>query len=87
VVLAKDLFAPELILAAPDLVVIQERDQTAGRLALLERQVVGGAWGLSSDVLRRGRLTSYSFKGGVGRSTAAFVLARTPAERDAASWW
>jgi hypothetical protein len=46
----------------------------------LERAVVGQDWGRQGEP-RHGRVALYGFKGGVGRSTATFMLARHAASR------
>ena len=78
------MFAPEALLQSVDLLTLHERtDQGEGRLAILDRTVVGSDWlrpvAEDSTALNR-RVTLYGFKGGVGRSTATAVLARFLAE-------
>jgi len=64
------------VLKARDLVTVQE---ATGRLSTLERGVVGSNWLRSRPEpgeTPANRVALYSFKGGVGRSTAAFMLAQ-----------
>jgi hypothetical protein len=83
VLAATDMFAPEVLLLGPDLMVLQEADPATGhgRLAVLERGVVGREWPHVGTSPRQNRVTLYGFKGGVGRSTAAALLARQLAAR------
>lgn len=79
VMLGSALFAPDQILRARDLVTLRERTGTSGRVSALERGVVGSEWLRlrSEDESPRGnRVTLYGFKGGVGRSSATFMLAQ-----------
>lgn len=81
---ASELFAAEQILRASDLVTIKEATETAGRVSTLERGVVGGEWlhlPRAAEDAEVHRVTLYGFKGGVGRSTAAFMLAHHLATR------
>ncbi len=75
---AADLFAPDALLSAPDLIVLREADAETGigRLAVLERGVVGREWRQVKPDPAMNRVTLYGFKGGVGRSTSTAVLAR-----------
>ncbi|MEV7120206.1 KGGVGR-motif variant AAA ATPase [Kitasatospora griseola] len=80
---ASGLFAPDSVMNSADLAVIRKREPGQGQLAVLDRAVVGIDWlrpavEESSDIEHR--VTLYGFKGGVGRSTAAAVLARYLAE-------
>ncbi len=78
---AHDLFAPDQIQDSPDLVIERPRTPRQGQLAVLENRIVGTDWTRSSS--RRWenpRVTLYGFKGGVGRSTALFMLAKHLAE-------
>ncbi|MEV7596634.1 P-loop NTPase [Kitasatospora sp. NPDC089797] len=82
--LAGDMFAPELLLDSPDLSVHREArpEDSTGRVALLERTVVGADWlrpATDTTAVQR-RVALYGFKGGVGRSTATTVLARRLAD-------
>ena len=76
VVDASELFQPGLVVAARDLIVRRERSDVRGRLALLERGVVGAEWSHLQEHPAGNRVTLYGFKGGVGRSTATFMLAQ-----------
>jgi len=76
VLVATEMFAAEALTAAPDLLVLEERGARAGRLAVLERGVVGREWPRVGSHPKANHVTLYGFKGGVGRSTAAVVLAR-----------
>ncbi|WP_406117019.1 KGGVGR-motif variant AAA ATPase [Streptomyces anulatus] len=85
---ATSLFVPEMFLGAPELIVLTEGEQDGpGQVAVLERTVVGGDWSaVGAEVEQQParqtrRLAFYGFKGGVGRSTATTVLARSLAER------
>lgn len=80
---ASELFAAEAILRSRDLLTVDERSGDHGQVSVLERGVVGSEWlhPLSeSDAPRRNRVALYGFKGGVGRSTATFMLAQHLAE-------
>jgi hypothetical protein len=79
VTLASALFLPEQVLRARDLVTVMERTDAGGRVSTLERGLVGAEWlrpRLESDTARNNRVALYGFKGGVGRSTATFMLAQ-----------
>lgn len=90
---ASVLFAPELFFDVPELTEVAPRTEGAGRVAVLERTVVGTDWlqdtGPSDDDAdeqaaeprQERRVALYGFKGGVGRSTATTVLARHLADR------
>lgn len=80
VVRAGDLFDPGSILESPDLFVHREPVDGAGRLAVLERSVVGADWARLGGAPPGRRTTLYGFKGGVGRSTATMLLAKHVAE-------
>src|SRR5437899_3277291 len=71
VTLASDLFVPESVFRARDLVVVQDASETGGQVSVLERGVVGAEWlhpkPDSADAQVR-RIVLYGFKGGVGRS-------------------
>ncbi|GAA3842626.1 AAA family ATPase [Saccharothrix violaceirubra] len=71
-----DLFEPGVVLDSPDLHVRAERSDGVGRLATLDRSLVGADWSRPhTDTPGRNRTTLYGFKGGVGRSTATAMLA------------
>jgi hypothetical protein len=79
VVLVSTLFAPDQVLNARDLVSLQSNVGEGGRVSILERDVVGAEWlhprqGAGSN--EGNRVVLYGFKGGVGRSTATFMLAQ-----------
>jgi MinD-like ATPase involved in chromosome partitioning or flagellar assembly len=75
VLLASELFDPDAVFEASDLFVLEAGDDDRGRLSIADRGAVGAEWGTTTTV-RENRVALYSFKGGVGRSTAAFMLAR-----------
>jgi MinD-like ATPase involved in chromosome partitioning or flagellar assembly len=52
-----------------------------GRLVLVERTVTGADWARPASKADGNRVTLYGFKGGVGRSTATFLLAESLAMR------
>jgi hypothetical protein len=58
--------------------ILRARDAQAGEVSLLERTVVGEAWSQVESAAPNW-ITSYSFKGGVGRSTATAWLAQKEA--------
>ncbi|MFE9763249.1 KGGVGR-motif variant AAA ATPase [Streptomyces sp. NPDC005808] len=77
------MFSASAFFDAPELIVLQEREENGhGRVGVLERTVVGADWsapgiGQGADSSRPWpRIALYGFKGGVGRSTATAVLAR-----------
>lgn len=77
--LASFLLASEQVLRSRDLVIVQERTGTTGRVAMLERGLVGAEWLHPRPEpinARSNRVALYGFKGGVGRSTATFMLAQ-----------
>ena len=79
VTLASTLFAPDQVLHARDLVTVQDPAGDSGRVSTLERGVVGAEWlhpRPESGNERSNRVVLYGFKGGVGRSTATFMLAQ-----------
>ncbi|MGW4046470.1 KGGVGR-motif variant AAA ATPase [Streptomyces sp. NPDC004721] len=89
---ASVLFAPELFFDVPELTEVTPRTDGAGRVAVLERTVVGTDWlqdtapnGVDAEetvgTRQDRRVALYGFKGGVGRSTATTVLARHLADR------
>jgi hypothetical protein len=86
VTLASDLFSPDPILLSPDIITIAEATAGRGQVRILERGVVGAEWlhtrppGDDGSAIHRVAL--YGFKGGVGRSTATFMLAAELAARD-----
>jgi len=75
--MATDLIAPDQVVGpSRDLIVRQDRGAGRGQVAVLERQVVGADWERINDRPPRNRVSLYGFRGGVGRSTATFVLAQ-----------
>jgi hypothetical protein len=79
VMLASTMFAPEQVLDARDLVTVRERTHDSGCVSTLERGVVGAEWlhpRTDEDPAGFHRVTLYGFKGGVGRSSATFMLAQ-----------
>ncbi|MFF5482817.1 KGGVGR-motif variant AAA ATPase [Streptomyces sp. NPDC012935] len=86
---ASTMFAPEMFFASPELIVEDEGEPGhRGRVAVLERTVVGADWAREAapgaspqPEVRERRVALYGFKGGVGRSTATAVLARHLADK------
>ncbi|MER7014065.1 AAA family ATPase [Saccharopolyspora sp. NPDC000359] len=80
---ASEMFTASAVLNSPDLVVAHEADPDSGRgaFSLLERTVVGADWLRPHPAAKENRITLYGFKGGVGRSTATFMLAKHLAEQ------
>ncbi|WP_374761703.1 KGGVGR-motif variant AAA ATPase [Gordonia amarae] len=70
------MVAPELVLSSPDRKLLPEQLAQSGRVYLLERTAVGADWVRRPTVPSKTRIALYGFKGGVGRSTAAYMLAR-----------
>jgi hypothetical protein len=78
VTLASDLFAPEAILGSRDLTIVEELSPSTGRVSVLENGVVGSEWLHPQEYAEDKaiqRVALYGFKGGVGRSTATYLLA------------
>jgi len=86
------LFAPELFFDVPELTEVTPPKNGVGRVAVLERTVVGADWlegpepagdddVQAAETRQDRRVALYGFKGGVGRSTATTVLARYLAEQ------
>ncbi|OXM73867.1 MULTISPECIES: KGGVGR-motif variant AAA ATPase [Amycolatopsis] len=72
-----DLFVPEQVLNSPDLLLERSRVGTHGSFSVLENGIVGADWTRrTADMNTRRRVTLYGFKGGVGRSTATFMLGK-----------
>jgi hypothetical protein len=86
VTLASGLFSPDLVLRSPDIITVAEATSGRGRVRVLERGVVGAEWlhtrSPGDDGSAIHRVALYGFKGGVGRSTATFMLATEVAARD-----
>jgi len=74
---ASEMFAPDGVFEDRS-VVWSDGARLFGRL---ERGVVGGEWTQVADAPPARRVSLYGFKGGVGRSTASFMLARHLAEQ------
>jgi hypothetical protein len=78
--LASEMFAPEEVFGAADALAADPSRGAAGGYRLLERSVVGADWlrvpfAPAGRTVESTRLTLYGIKGGVGRSTAATILA------------
>jgi AAA domain len=71
-----DLSVASSLAEDPSRTVVRQRSHGVGRLVLVERTVVGAEWSSVASQPPNRRLTLYGFKGGVGRSTAAVLLAR-----------
>ncbi|MDI5980494.1 KGGVGR-motif variant AAA ATPase [Amycolatopsis magusensis] len=72
-----DLFDPASILDSQNLYTKRPKSGSQGEITVLEREVVGADWTRTVDhAPAANRVTFYGFKGGVGRSTAAFMLAQ-----------
>jgi MinD-like ATPase involved in chromosome partitioning or flagellar assembly len=86
---ASTMFAPEMFFGSRELIVQDEGEPGhRGRVAVLERTVVGADWAREAapgaspkPEVREQRVALYGFKGGVGRSTATAVLARHFADK------
>jgi hypothetical protein len=79
VMLMSTMFDPSQVFQARDLITLRDRTSAHGRVSLLERGVVGAEWlhpRLSYKPTDSHRVTLYAFKGGVGRSSATFMLAQ-----------
>ncbi|WP_427889589.1 ParA family protein [Kribbella sp. GL6] len=76
IIYSDDLFDRDSILQAADLVVKEAGSDGEGSLSTLERTIVGSDWVRPEEPGRTRRVTLYGFKGGVGRSTATFMLAQ-----------
>lgn len=74
VLVASDLFEPESMLTSGT-VPLSEGDGY-GEVRIADHGVVGAEWGNSTTHPPTNRVTLYGFKGGVGRSTATYVLAQ-----------
>ena len=80
---ASDLFAPESFLGEDRRILHSERSDSRAAVHLLDRTVVGEDWadvvlpeGSTESGSKTSRTAMYGFKGGVGRSTATFMLGR-----------
>lgn len=76
VLLAGTLFAPGQIFDSPDRHLVPSFLADSGRVSVIERGTVGADWLRPAQEPTGARVALYGFKGGVGRSTATFVLAR-----------
>ncbi|THA78431.1 tyrosine-protein kinase family protein [Streptomyces sp. A0642] len=75
IVLASELFEPEVFFNSLDLVVSRPRNRQAGSIGLIERGLMGAEWNRGAFESRSSQVVLYGFKGGVGRSTATVILA------------
>lgn len=76
ILLASELFEPDATLATGDAAVVGDQGEAGGRLTVMDHGVSGADWDIRGhDEPDNHRVTLYGFKGGVGRSTAAFMLA------------
>lgn len=79
---ATEMFEPDLVLANPDCVVLES--DLVGKRLFLDRVIVGADWARlppvpqSQSTIRR--LAFFGMKGGVGRTTAAVMVARRLAQ-------
>lgn len=79
VMLMSSMFDPSLVFQARDLVISSPRTDASGSVSVLERGVVGAEWlhpRMDEHLAESHRVTLYGFKGGVGRSSATFMLAQ-----------
>ncbi|WP_444961610.1 KGGVGR-motif variant AAA ATPase [Nocardiopsis sp. M1B1] len=79
--LGSDLFAPESLLESPRRVLALEAHERGGNVYLLDNTVVGEDWSKVVPPATGGgapsaRTALYGFKGGVGRSTATYLLGK-----------
>jgi hypothetical protein len=79
-VAAGELLDREAVMNSPDLVAVP-RAADRGTLSVLERGVIGADWKRPEADPPSRRVCLYGFKGGVGRSTAVFMLAQHLAQR------
>ncbi|EWC60694.1 hypothetical protein UO65_3977 [Actinokineospora spheciospongiae] len=70
------MFAPDLVLKSPDRHPVPPFIADSDRVYVVERGTVGADWLRPAREPTGTRVALYGFKGGVGRSTATFVLAR-----------
>lgn len=70
------LFAPGQILESPDRHLVPSFIADSERVSVIERSTVGADWLRHEQEPTGARVALYGFKGGVGRSTATFILAR-----------
>ncbi|MGH3872590.1 MAG: KGGVGR-motif variant AAA ATPase [Pseudonocardiaceae bacterium] len=76
VLVVSTLFAPDQILESPDRHLVPSFIADSGRVSVIERGTVGADWLRPAQEPTGRRVALYGFKGGVGRSTATFILAR-----------
>ncbi|MCK2240339.1 MULTISPECIES: KGGVGR-motif variant AAA ATPase [unclassified Crossiella] len=76
VLLVRTLFAPEQIINSSDRHLVPSFIADSGRVSVIERGTVGADWLRPAQEPAGKRVALYGFKGGVGRSTATFILAR-----------
>lgn len=78
VLLASDLVDPDSLFNDPGRLTVRSATESAGEVTLVERTLIGGDWWLvtARQQVSPARLALFSFKGGVGRSTATALLAR-----------
>lgn len=74
--MSEELFSPESIIDSADIVIVRETE-AGGRLRILDNRLVGADWTRTTEKTQpTKRVTLYGFKGGVGHSTATFMLAK-----------
>jgi hypothetical protein len=76
VLLVGTLFAPGQIIDSPDRRLVPSFLADSGRVSVIERTTVGADWLRPAQHPTGARVALYGFKGGVGRSTATYMLAR-----------
>ena len=82
VLLVETLFAPSNILGSPDRHLVPSFLADSGRVSVIERCAVGADWTRPARHPEGTRVALYGFKGGVGRSTATYMLARHLARQE-----
>jgi len=75
VLVLEEMFAADLITKSPSLRPAPFTISDSGRVSILERSAVGADWLGAVATGHPRRVTLYGYKGGVGRSTAAYALA------------
>lgn len=78
----KNLFTADQILNSPDRHLLPRFIADSGRVSVIERGTVGADWLKPACEPAGDRIALYGFKGGVGRSTATFMLARHLARQE-----
>jgi MinD-like ATPase involved in chromosome partitioning or flagellar assembly len=76
VLLVSTLFTRDQIRDSPDRHLVPSFIADSGRVSVIERGTVGADWLRTAQEPTVTRVALYGFKGGVGRSTATFILAR-----------